>query len=104
MAKHKINGVSSDIADALVEKLEDLVFQHKITNDVANELYRKAAFQLGIWDLHPRKVHLPVPDSETVKERIKRDRAEWGRRIPFPDSTALPRDPLAEALLGFDKT
>lgn len=102
MASKQLNGISTAIADGMVEILEDLVHKEKISRADANMVYRRFAFQLGIWDLHPRKIdHLPVPDSETVKERIRKELTEMGRPLPIPDGE--PLDPMERALLGFVK-
>lgn len=102
MANKQLNGVASALADGVVEILEELVHTEKISRPDANKIYRKLAFQLGIWDLHPRKIdHLPVPDPETVKERIRMELANMGGPAPIPDGK--PLDPMERALLGFVK-
>ena len=102
MANKQLNGISSALADGIVDVLEDLVHTEKISRPDANKIYRKLAFQLGIWDLHPRKIdHLPVPDPETVKERIRMELASMGKPVLIPDGE--PLDPMERALLGFVK-
>lgn len=86
MHRGKMKEYRSVVADLIVDTFEDAVHKDKLTRDLANELYGKIAFQLGVWDLHPRRLTPRAPDPGDLKDQI-RARLMNGdhHHIPDPD-------------------